>query len=225
MYGVGLAKLRCFVYYRTGIEQEELEGDLQLKLITHAYVNVNMRPKYMTILTKSMNAEDLTHFIKIAFDSADNPPERTLFRLYCKNPVPGLKALLRAILSASNEKSSIEVEYSEVLGEMLHKGSKIRSKTQDLKAFCKVEELGRSLGMRFLTTFECRSTRHHNRLLHIRYYDEIKPKGERVIYLHMDHEAFRSCGIKFSDVSKEIPYEVEAVGTDDSAAVYVPSCA
>ncbi|KAK6026898.1 hypothetical protein OSTOST_07117 [Ostertagia ostertagi] len=39
--------------------------NIQLKLITHAYINVNMRPKYMTILTKSVDAGDLAHFVKV----------------------------------------------------------------------------------------------------------------------------------------------------------------
>nr|CDJ81082.1 unnamed protein product [Haemonchus contortus] len=116
-----------------------------------------------------------------SFESTEVPLGRTLFRLYCRNAVSGLKSLLRAVMSASSSMPSVEIEYSDVLGEIIYKGSSLRMKTGDLKAFCRVEEKGRSLGMRFLTTFNCRSANNPHRTLDIRYYDEPKTNGSRVV--------------------------------------------
>ncbi|KAK5975131.1 hypothetical protein GCK32_021310, partial [Trichostrongylus colubriformis] len=65
---------------------------------------------------------------------------------------------------------------------------KIRMKTSDLKTFCKVEEKGRALNMRFLTTFACRSDANRNRNLQIRYYDEVKADRTRVVVFVARHK-------------------------------------
>lgn len=61
---------------------------------------------------------------------------------------------------------------------------KIRLRTGDLKRFHRVEQKARDLGMRFLTTFNCRSPVNRRRTLDIRYYDEFKKDGSRVIVSH-----------------------------------------
>ncbi|KAK6062033.1 hypothetical protein COOONC_00294 [Cooperia oncophora] len=87
----------------------------------------------------------------------------------------------RAVILASSGTPSVETEYSDILGEMTYKETSVRMKTGDITTFCKLEELGRCLGIRFLTTFICRSTENPHRTLHIRYYDELKANGSRVI--------------------------------------------
>ncbi|KAK6761392.1 hypothetical protein RB195_022451 [Necator americanus] len=155
-----------------------------MEFVTHAYLHVNARPKLMVILTKSMDAADLSECIKKAFESCDIPLEKTLFRLYCKNAVPNLKSLIRSILTASSSPPGFRVEYFDVLGEIFHKGTRIRMKTSDIRTFCKLEELGRSLGMRFLTTFNCWSTIKTHYFMEVRYYDEVKSNGQN----DMKHE-------------------------------------
>lgn len=164
---------------------------LQEALITHSYLKVNERPRYLIMLTKSMAAKDITRFVKMAFESDEIPIENSLFRLYCRNAVPTLKSLLRAVLNATAMSPAIEVEYSDVLGEIVCDGKRVRMKTSDLRSFCKVEEAGQAIGIRFLTTLSCRSRESNDRTLDIRYYDELK-KDVRVTYVHLDHHV-RNC--------------------------------
>ncbi|WKY16013.1 hypothetical protein Q1695_001025 [Nippostrongylus brasiliensis] len=176
--------------------------DLQLDLISHLFLNVNHRPQYMLVLSKEMNVENIADFLKLcttftifysnrfslmvyafnimAFEPSEIAMQRTLFRLNCRNPLHSLKSLIRLLIHETSIRAYIEVKYSEVLGELIHKDSKIRAKTDRIKDFCKYEEQGRALGMRFLTTFSCRSIADPQRSLEIRYYDEMK-NGSRVV--------------------------------------------
>ncbi|WKY16012.1 hypothetical protein Q1695_001027 [Nippostrongylus brasiliensis] len=173
--------------------------DLQLDLISHLFLNVNHRPQYMLVLSKEMN---------MAFEPSEIAMQRTLFRLNCRNPLHSLKSLIRLLIHETSIRAYIEVKYSEVLGELIHKDSKIRAKTDRIKDFCKYEEQGRALGMRFLTTFSCRSIADPQRSLEIRYYDEMK-NGSRVVYLHMDHQTVRTHRLKFGGIASQTTFEVD----------------
>ncbi|VDM54939.1 unnamed protein product [Angiostrongylus costaricensis] len=184
--------------------------NVQMDLATYACLNVNVRPKYMVMLTKNVDHNDLAFLIKKAFEPADDIPlDRTLFRLYCRNAVSGMRSLLKCLLEAASSSPVLQIENSKILGEMTYNGSRLRMKTSDLKAFCKVEEHGRALGMRFVTSFSCRSSTDRRRTLEIRYYDEQKANGERVTYLHLDHEATNRQGIAFGDDQSEIFFDVD----------------
>ncbi|EYB86352.1 hypothetical protein Y032_0280g1213 [Ancylostoma ceylanicum] len=183
--------------------------DVQMELVAHAYLNVNARPKQLVVLTKCMDTADLTEHIKRAFEPTEVPMQKSLFRLYCRNATPNLRSLIRSILTATAATPGLEVEYTDVLGEVCYKGSKVRMKTSDIKRFCTLEDAGRSMGMRYLTTFNCRSTRNPHRVMDIRYYDEMKPDYSRVTYIHLDHEAFNHRPLRFSDVNVEIPFDVD----------------
>lgn len=154
-----------------------------MELVTHAYLNVNARPKQMVVLTKSMDTADLTEHIKVnsvkflililtysqskfeldwarpfqcgfnemkldsqrAFEPTEVPLEKSLFRLYCRNATPNLRSLIRwilvyldllllihsywslrqfrSILAATVATPGLEVEYTDILGEVCYKGS------------------------------------------------------------------------------------------------------
>ncbi|KHJ99319.1 hypothetical protein OESDEN_00699 [Oesophagostomum dentatum] len=129
---------------------------------------------------------------------------------------------IKAILLATTANPAIEVEYTDVLGEMSVKGVKLRMKTSDVNTFLKLEHRGRALGMRFLTTFHCRSSASAHRTMDIRYYDEVKSNGTRVNYVHLDHETFNDQSVKFGGVSVEIPPVVDSEELTPLRLMYPP---
>ncbi|CAJ0609595.1 unnamed protein product [Cylicocyclus nassatus] len=182
--------------------------DILLQLVRHAYTHVNERPQHMVVLSKYVNEDDITKCINMAFASTEAPLQKSLFRMYCKNSVSSLKSLIVSILAATSSNPDLEVGYNDVLGELNCSGS-VRLRTPDVKTFCKLESLGKALGMRFVTTFNCRSKTDKCRIMDIRYYDEPRKDGSRVNYVHLDHEASNCRGITFSDVHSEMSFEVK----------------
>ncbi|KAJ1360759.1 hypothetical protein KIN20_019813 [Parelaphostrongylus tenuis] len=137
---------------------------IQMELALHLYANVNVRPKYMLMMTKDMDKNDLAMLVQKAFEPEDDiPQERTLFRLYCKNAVSGMRSMLKCLLDIATSSPALQIKNSKIVGEMKYNGSNVRMETSDLKAFYQVEEHGRALGVRFVTNFSITSTSDHRR--------------------------------------------------------------
>lgn len=68
-----------------------------LKVVSFCVQNVNNRPRYMIIKTKTIGMQDIQEIVKAAFAQEDKEValNNSLCRVYCKNAANSLKELTR----------------------------------------------------------------------------------------------------------------------------------
>lgn len=193
---------------RAEITMEGITYDLQREIIEYFLTHGAVRPKLITLYTTDMTDKDLSIFIQKSFDDDKVTENNSLLRILCKDIVPNLRSLLRAVRAGEALCfGDVQIKKNPVFAKW---NDFPKLKTDDVESYMALEDRAGSCNMKILTTLLCSSNRNKNRSLEITFFHYTQKSGERTVLLQMDHQSICRKHVCFEETPEETLFQVNA---------------